>query len=187
MNRVHEQCLKIDSGTVLSQTGPKTGRVHQVHSPQPSGTPRRAQARAHGRIVALPPSAVSQPGPAVSWPGPTVSQCACARPCELCGRLRGRRPCAPRPAPLRAVSQAQRPYRDQVSRAPVPCRGPKQPCLKTLPSWPGSSICHDTKPGLTIQFPTSLAASVTIQTLYRDTALFPANCLQYKTFLQYNS
>ena len=32
MNQVHEQCPKFDSGTVLSQTESKTGRVHQVHS-----------------------------------------------------------------------------------------------------------------------------------------------------------
>ena len=40
MNRVHEQYPKIDSGTVLSQTGSKIGRVHQVHSLLASSTPR---------------------------------------------------------------------------------------------------------------------------------------------------
>ena len=49
-----------------------------------------------------------------------------------------------------------------MSRAPAPCHGFKRPCRKTLPGWPGS-LCHDTKLGLAIQFPTSLAASVTIQ------------------------
>ena len=57
--------------------------------------------------------------------------------------------------------------RSSQARVPGPCR-------KTLPCWP-SSLCHDTKPGLAIQFPTNLPASVTIQTLYRDTAFCPAN------------
>ena len=67
MNRVHEQCLKIDSGTVLSQTGPKTGRVHQVHSPQPSGAPKRAHM-------------------AVSWRSPPAPYRSLARPYRGLGR-----------------------------------------------------------------------------------------------------
>ena len=38
-----------------------------------------------------------------------------------------------------------------------------------------------------LEYNPGLAALVTIQIVYCDTALFPANCLQYKTFLQYNS
>ena len=38
----NEQCSFSDSGTVLSQTEPKTGRVHQVHSPGQPARPGRA-------------------------------------------------------------------------------------------------------------------------------------------------
>ena len=71
MNRVHEQCPKIDSGTVLSQTGSKTGWVHQVHSllAQP------AHPGAHRRAHAWPCRGLQ---PAVSWPG--------LRPCRSIGR-----------------------------------------------------------------------------------------------------
>ena len=122
MNRIHEQCLKIDSGTVLSQTGSKTGSVHQVHSPQPNSTPRGAQVHAHGRIVA-PPSAVSRrvvaETPAVSQACMAVSQRAGCR-VEALTRVPLRTvPRAPCPAPLRAspcrvaapcCARAQRPY-----------------------------------------------------------------------------
>ena len=101
MNQVHEQCPKIDLGTVLSQTKSKTGRVRQVHSLQPSSTPRCAQARPSvrtpGRIVG---------NLAVSWPRPP----AILQPKLLCRSAhvraparRALRPCSPCPAPLLAV------------------------------------------------------------------------------------
>ena len=45
MNRVHEQCPKIDSGKISSRTGPKTGRVHRVHSPRLARAPSAQAAR----------------------------------------------------------------------------------------------------------------------------------------------
>ena len=146
MNQIHEQCPKIDSETVPSQTGSKTGsELNQVHN-APAWPSLRAQAapkpRAHGRVVGV---------AAVSWPWPpTVSQ------------------------GVMAVSW-------RVLRALAPCRSAQvhvlAPCRKTLPCWPGS-LCHDTKPSLATQFPTSLATSVTIQTLYRDTAFCLTNLSQ---------
>ena len=134
MNQVHEQCPKIDSGTVLS---PKQIRSSAQCAPHPSLHAQAApRPRAHGRVVGAAavlwpwPPAVSQGVMTVSWPS--------------------------------AARQ-----RHVAARVLAPCR-------KTLPCWPGS-LCHDTKPGLAIQFPTSLATSVTIQTLYRDTAFCPAN------------
>ena len=98
MNRVHEQCPKIDSGTLLSQTGSKTSRVHQVHSllaqqhaqaARPCRNPRMRASRAPGlRAVSTPrqlPRAPHtccrrRPAPAaVQAPAP----CARARPAPL--------------------------------------------------------------------------------------------------------
>ena len=69
---------------------------------------------------------------AVSWMDLAVSQSARARPCALCRTRRASLPWAPCSSPLRAVSQAQRPYRGRVPRVPASCRG--------LASRP----CHDT-------------------------------------------
>ena len=72
MNSVHEQCPISDSETVLS---PKTGWVNQVHSPlaQPAhpGAHRRAQVRAHGRVVGYcgrGPQPCRSAQAALSWP-----------------------------------------------------------------------------------------------------------------------
>ena len=56
MNRVHEQCPKIDSGTLPSQNGSKKkGRVHRVHSPRPGREPR-PRAQRPGRAPAAQPA-----------------------------------------------------------------------------------------------------------------------------------
>ena len=58
-----------------------------------------------------------------------------------------------------------------------------------LPSHPvrchNTILCIVTQPPnqSSLQYNPGLAALVRIQILYRDTVLFPANCLQYKTFL----
>ena len=87
MNRVHEQCPKIDSGTVPSQTGPKPGRVHQVHSP---GQPARPapRPRACRSIAASPerrcraPAAPSRPTPRANMP--PAHPARAQRPTTLC-------------------------------------------------------------------------------------------------------
>ena len=86
MNRVHEQCPKIDSGTVLSQTGSKTGRVHQVHSllaqqhaqaARPCRAPRLLPRAPRGpaRAVRRHP-APARPAPAHSQRPPSALACA---------------------------------------------------------------------------------------------------------------
>ena len=59
MNRVHEQCSKIDSGKIPSRTGPKTGRVHRVHSPRPAQAlkPRAQRQGRTPRAPSPPPAA----------------------------------------------------------------------------------------------------------------------------------
>ena len=92
MNQVHKQCSKIDSRTVLSQTGSKTGRMHQVHSPQPSSPPRprgqrlcraprkfaRAPKALLQRPVALAPGHVAAPSAVSLRPAARMpSTCPC--------------------------------------------------------------------------------------------------------------
>ena len=107
MNLVHEQCLKVDSGIVLSQTGSKTGRVHQVHSllaqqqaqaARPCCAPRLRVARASrlrvaraSRLLPRAPYACCRAGPAYLLPrAPRVpARAVHHRPA----------PCAPPPAP----------------------------------------------------------------------------------------
>ena len=121
MNRVHEQCPKIDSGTVLSQTGSNIGRMHQVHSPQPSSTPRpRPGLRAARAPLLLPLPRASAPL-APQRPA-RLRQCRPA-PCQRPAHLR---PC--RPAP-------QRPTR---ARAPAPLR----PAPQLPPARPTPVLCR---------------------------------------------
>ena len=109
MNRVHEQCPKIGSGTIPSQFGSKTGRVHRVHSPKPArSTPGRS------------PSAQ-----VAHLPRPTARV-----PCSAVARLR-LRPTAARLPLVRALACAS-------VRTPTrlpPC-GPQLPRLRAqrLPS-----------------------------------------------------
>ena len=67
-NQVHEQCLKICSGIVLSQTVPKTGRVHQVHSPGHPARPAHVPRALHGPSRAPAASALRALGTAVALP-----------------------------------------------------------------------------------------------------------------------
>ena len=78
MNRVHEQCPKIDLGKIPSRTGPKTGRVHQVHSPGQPAAPRPraltcAMVRAHARVPAC---ARAPAAPAPTPARPSAHACA---------------------------------------------------------------------------------------------------------------
>ena len=79
MNRVHEPCPKIGSGTVLSQTGPKTGRVHQVHSPsQPMRPGRPASPAPRSRACCHSPTARAL---ACRAPRCVVAWLVVSRPC----------------------------------------------------------------------------------------------------------
>ena len=110
------------------------------------------------------PRSCRSPSCSVAAPVPcAVACCACACPCRA-------PPAGPSPPARPAPVCRARPAR------PAP---PPTPCRKTLLGWPGC-LCRDTKPGLAIQLPTSLSASVTIQKfLYRDThCLLPYNTTQ---------
>ena len=185
MNRVHAQCPKIDSGTVLSQTGSKTGRVHQVHSPQPSSTPKpRAQRPCNGPRVPLPRfhqrarlRARLSCRNALLLLRLAVSQ----RPAP-CRRPSSRAPHAlvptPQRLPARPARQASLP--NAVSWPDWPCRGPMSRHSPTalLPQSRYKILYHDILPSslhITIQFilqhnfPHSVTASITIQKLYCNT------------------
>ena len=121
MNRVHEQCPKVDSGKIPSQIGSKTGRVHRVHSPR----------RAH------------TPSPRTQRPG-----CAPAAPCRACTPVLPAHARLRLPAALRAVphSSARAPYRPAHLSAHAPA--PSVACapaqrLRAV-SWPSWALCRDT-------------------------------------------
>ena len=108
MNRVHEQCPKIDSGKIPSRTGPKTGRVHRVHCLKPARAPR-PRAQRPGRA------------PAASEPRALRAAAACqARPRSPSAR----RPCRPR-APC--VPPARLPLARAPTARPRACRYPACP------------------------------------------------------------
>ena len=114
MNRVHEQCPKIDSETVLSQTGPKTGRMHQVHSHGQPASPGSAPSTGAARTSRAPAA------PVVARP---LSPRARAPP--ACTPAR---PAACRACPMRAPSPCLRLLRASRAccmpqRLPTPCRG----------------------------------------------------------------
>ena len=106
MNRVHEQCPKIDSGKIPSRTGLKTGRVHRVHCPKPARAPRpRAQLPGRARPAPVPRlSRALRPAPRLP-PAPLAQ-----RPHARAARL----PSAPTHARLRAP------------RAPSACPTPQR-------------------------------------------------------------
>ena len=103
MNRVHEQCPKIDSEIVLSQTGPKTGRLH---SPWPARAPSAQAAR------------LPRPRRAPLL----ASHAVAARPSPAPAA------CAPRARPRRARAPATRPAR--LLRAPRACCAPHAPAAR---------------------------------------------------------
>ena len=70
MNRVHEQCSKIDSGTVLSQTGSKQAECTECTACWPSSTPR-PRAQHPCRAPRFPAAAPARP-PALRAPRPFV-------------------------------------------------------------------------------------------------------------------
>ena len=115
MNRVHEQCPKINSETVLSQTGPKTGRMHRVHSHgqpvRPGKSPSAGAART-SRALAAP--VVARPlSPRARAPG----ACTPARPAAY-------HACPTRaPSPCMRLLRASRAC-CMPQRLPTPCHGP---------------------------------------------------------------
>ena len=64
MNRVHEQCPKIDSRIVLSKTGSKTGRVHLPHPAPACREPALCARSPSARAPPPAPSACPVPLPA---------------------------------------------------------------------------------------------------------------------------
>ena len=111
MNQVHEQCPKIDSGTVLSQTGSKTGRVHRVHS---------LLAQQHARLRAQRPCR-SPAAQATCAPRAAAAAACLARALACCRSPAARAPrsCLPAsPARPRAVPAL-------LLRAPLACCAPQ--------------------------------------------------------------
>ena len=102
MNRVYEQCPKIDSGKIPSRTGQKTGRVHRVHSPRPTRAPR--------------PRACRPASPAPRTPRAPAP--VAARACRPCARSRLSPQLLARPSALPAHPAAR----------PVPACAPSTPC-----------------------------------------------------------
>ena len=113
MNRVHEQCPKIDSGTIPSQPGSKIGRVHRVHSPRPACAPSPRACRAPAARL---PSACRAPAtpcrarlPPSCLRAPRALSCRFTRLRAHCApRLRAQLPAAPTRAPTHACLRAQR-------------------------------------------------------------------------------
>ena len=144
MNRVHEQCPKIDSGTVPSQTGQKTGKVHRMHSPDQPARPCSAPI--------APPACLLSPAPRSHAPVPCVP--------------------APR-VPARPLAQLPvAPARVPHARLPR-LRAPRVSCLTSRAHAPLlraqlPASCRPV-PWTPSQRPATLTASVTIQNLYRDT------------------
>ena len=123
MNRVQEQCPKIDSGTIPSQNRLKIGRVHRVHNPKPARAPR-PRAPSACLPCALKPRLPHTPRAPRAPTCPVRLRCACrspARPLE-------------RPAPCRTPQHA-RP--STLESTPAPAALPVRPsayCLRA--SWP---------------------------------------------------
>ena len=141
MNRVHEQCPKIDSGKIPSRIGPKTGLVHQVHSP---GQPARP-----GRTPAAPCRAPATACPARGQHPHARAACACclppARPASA-GAV------AHVPACLRAPAPALLRTPPAASPSPTPSAPMRAPAAFSAVSWPvlrhspaaHCSNCHNT-------------------------------------------
>ena len=131
MNRVHEQCPKIDSGTIPSQNGSKIGRVHRVHNPQPACAPLPRTPCAPAEPCCAPPRLPSVLLPCAPRLPVTAPQPASARPpapARLPMPVR-----LPRPVRLPPASHA-RPARSRVC-SPLP---PERPSarLRLLRAWP---------------------------------------------------
>ena len=110
MNRVHEQCPKIDSGKIPSRTGPKTGRAHRVHNPRPARAPRprlppsqpcparSVRARAYCRALPRKPRVPAARAPAAPAARLALPVCP-ARPAGPARLQNARLPSTQRPAP----------------------------------------------------------------------------------------
>ena len=100
MNRVHKQCPKIDSGTVLSQTGSKQAECTECTACWPAARPGRAPSACAARAsrarapVAARASCTRLPTRAPRTRLPTRLQPACAQPSACDPLLRASR--APR-------------------------------------------------------------------------------------------
>ena len=109
MNRVHEQCPKIDSGTVLSQTGSKQAECTKCTAHGPAARPGRSWPRARLRCA-----------------------CTCCRALRACLHApapaqrppsgRSRLLCAPLPGPCEPAAPLPRPCRAPAAPLPRPCR-----------------------------------------------------------------
>ena len=156
MNRVHEQCPKINSGTVMSQTGSKTESGAQNTQPGPAehtqaciGAPRCAQWQYRGpwlgRVADRAGRVAARAGHVAARAG-RVATCMVV---SVCHRPRDRTPRAPAPTPqhpsaclctLRAQPRAQRP-------CPASCRGLAGRVAALCPDTVQQPCClsHDTK------------------------------------------
>ena len=137
MNRVHEQCPKIDSGTVLRQTGSKRAECTKCTAHGPVARPGRAQAAQPAMPLALPapvrPTRLpTERAPRVSLRPRTRLLPAPAPPC--CSYRAPRTPAAPR-ACLRALCRVPEPLRASVAVSWLGLalyRNTVQPCLALM-------------------------------------------------------
>ena len=103
MNRVQEQCPKIDSGTIPSQNRSKIGRVHRVHNPKPARAPRPRAPSA-----CLPCALAPRLPHTRERPARQSALCACATPAarlplaHASARAPAARPSTHAPAPQKA-------------------------------------------------------------------------------------
>ena len=168
MNRVHEQCPKVDSGTVLSpKTGSKLGQVHSA----PTWPSQRAQAARPCQLRAcvrrascLLPRSPSAPACAVSLrPVP-------ARPTSA----RAQRPPGPstgaRPLPARAHC----PLEPSACASPAPCA--PSPCAPPL--MPSAPACSPSLYCDTNCLPHTLFTTIH-QSVFQDSAHQPSTRSQY--------
>ena len=120
MNRVHEQCPKIDSGTVLSQTASKQAECTECTAYWPNSKPRprllsRPRAPAPRAPAPVPPSAPA-PATAPARPSAPYALCPPARPACQCRVAR------PSPCALRLSAPHAQPAHQHTPRAYVPAR-----------------------------------------------------------------
>ena len=180
MDRVHEQCPKIDSGTVLSQTGSKQVECTKCTAHSPTARPGRAPCRAPRLPTARPRACVPRlRAPAPVPPSARALSASCAA-----------RPCAQRPASPRAQRPtccspdcAQRPTAPSARLRPAPASAQRlraPPCRV-------AALCHDTvqqpiAPAITIQFfCIAIQSSCSLGPVLQYSLLM----LQYNGVLQY--
>ena len=187
MNRVHEQCPKIDSGTVLSQTRSKQVECTECTACWPSSTPGRApSAHAAGALRA---SAACPARRCRLHRAPRAPLTLPRAPCAPAPRLRAQRPPAPACPPRTSLAHPAA----SLLRTPAPTCAPRaSSALPNAVSWPSDCIAIQTMPCLShntihcISIESSLQPAFLPQytRLYCDTNCPQPSLLQYNPAIQ---